>query len=282
MRTSKFLGAGIAFPFRINPNTGGVQTTVGIYDGTSVGLEFLDDRVTIREDINIEQNHIAESIANILLTRQGEDDTLPEFGSNLHYLIFEKHTQQFKLASQTWFSYATKRWENRISIDESNGVKWKDTWDDVLTNTLPLQLNLSFIVQQKKGNLVYPFVTPRQAVEQEYLPSGRDVAGYDSYSKYYPVNRKAVSTRGTFTWFRRSKLSKPNPDDIYYKVETLDTWRTISSRHFGDTRYSWVVARASIETALETGRGKDCINTLYSPNQGDLLRLPSRERIIMR
>lgn len=281
-RTAPFLGSGIAFPFRINPNTGGIQVTTGLYDDTSVGLEFLDDRVTIREDIDVIQNHLSESVANILLTRQGEDDTLPEFGSNIHYLVFEKHTQQFKLASQAWFSFATKRWEKRVSIDEQTGVIWKDTPYDITQNTLPLQLNLSFIVQQKSGNLVYPFINPRQAVEQEYPPSGRDNVGYDSFSKYYPSKQKAVSSRGRFTWFRKGNFPKPHSNDIYYQVDSMDTWRTIAHNHFGDTRFCWVVAKASLEHAIQNNRGIESLKLYNGPNQGDLLRLPSRERILMR
>lgn len=282
MRTAPFLGKGIAFPFRLNTTTGGVQTTEGLYDGSSVTLEFLDDRSTIREDTGTVQNHIAESVSNILLTRQGEDDTLPEFGSMTQSLVFERHTQQFKLASQTYFTFATRRWEKRATIDEVSGVKWKDTWQDVSQNTLPLQLNLDLVVQQQQKNLVSPFVTPRQAVEQEYPSGGRDEVGYDSLSRYYPSN-KATSSRGKFTYFKKVSLPKPYPDDIFYEVTELDTWRSISSKVYqGEQRYWWLVATAAQETAARENRGINAINTLEGPITGDILRLPSRERVLMR
>ena len=280
MRTSAFLGKGVAFPFRVNPNTGGVATTVGIYDGTSVGLEFLEDRVTIRESLDVIQNHIAESIANILLTRQTEDDTLPEFGSNIQYLIFENNTPQFKIIARTWFENAARRWEKRASV-EKGGVVWKDTWEDIKGNILPLQLLLSFILQQKEGNLVSPFVTPRQAIESEYTPGSRDSTGNDSFSRYYP-SQKVATSRGKYTYFKKNRLPKFFKDDEFYKVEEGDTWRLISYKRYGDTRYWWPVAKSSIEHGISNGRGRNCIDTTQSPKPGDILRLPSRERMIMR
>ena len=122
MKTAPFYGRGLAFPFRLNPATGGVQITEGSADAPPVALEYVGDRFTIREDLPDWANHIAEAIAHILLTAQYEHDTLPEFGGRLNWLLFDPNTEDTQELANHYFSTATERWEKRAKIHDPDGI----------------------------------------------------------------------------------------------------------------------------------------------------------------
>jgi phage baseplate assembly protein W len=111
-----FLGRGLAFPFRVDPITGGAAITDGITDSASVALQYIQERWSIRENIDYVANHIAEAIAHILLTVPGEHDTLPEFGSRMLSIVFEPNSQEFRMTAKVYFETATARWEKRAKV----------------------------------------------------------------------------------------------------------------------------------------------------------------------
>jgi phage baseplate assembly protein W len=91
----EFLGRGWAWPFRIDPATGAVATSVA-------------------------EDNIRESMTLILGTRPGERQMMPEFGCRIHELVFTPNTQ----ANASLISYhvqqALTRWEPRIEVVEVN------------------------------------------------------------------------------------------------------------------------------------------------------------------
>lgn len=118
MRTYPFFGQGIGFPFRLDPAGGGVVVSSGNDDNISVALQYINERWTIREDASEAVNHIAESIAHILLTRPMEHDTLPPFGSELFVMVFEPNDDFFRLEAEHHFKFSTIRWEKRARIPD--------------------------------------------------------------------------------------------------------------------------------------------------------------------
>lgn len=85
---------GVSFPFRVG-SKGGVVTS------TTSALETI---------------HINESIRQILLTRKGERPMEPEFGTNLHRIIFEVIDETIMNVIIFEITEALTRWEPRIRI----------------------------------------------------------------------------------------------------------------------------------------------------------------------
>lgn len=92
-----FLGRGWAFPFRVDPATGGVATTSA-------------------------EDNIRQSITLILGTRPGERQMMPEFGCRIHELMFSAHTQATASLVSFHVQQALVRWEPRIDVIEVKAV----------------------------------------------------------------------------------------------------------------------------------------------------------------
>jgi len=60
----------------------------------------------------------ARSIAQILLTRVGERVMLPEFGSNVHRLLFENRGPVLENDIAREVKEAIERWDDRIIVDK--------------------------------------------------------------------------------------------------------------------------------------------------------------------
>lgn len=278
-RTLPFLGRGIGFPFRINEANGGVVVTDGNMDDVSVALQYLNEKWTIREETDATVNHIAESIAHILLTRPMEHDTLPEFGSEVFTILFEPNTQEFRLAAAHYFSFSTLRWEKRARVPEIGGTQWffEGQWAD--QGRLPLACRINFITEQTPQNLVAPFVTPREARAQEY-PLGRvDRGGHDSNSRYF--GQVVYSRSGEeYIRLRSPRLISEHNDDVFYKVKLGDTWLLISWELYRDIRFWHHVALCYSYDQAGQGRDRSYMDTTGDPPVGETLRLPSKARVL--
>ncbi len=294
MRELPFFGRGIGFPFRIDPATKGVTITAGNADDVSVALEYLMDNWSIREELRPKVNHIAESVAHILLTRPGEHDTLPEFGSNLFFLLFDNITQETMLAAEAYFKFSTIRWEKRVKIPDRfyydaynpivetphSGVRWHVTGIDTDRNVLPIWVYVQFIVEQSRGNLVVPFVTARQARLQEYPSGGIDVAGHDQYSRYY---------RSDIYYYNNIKFSRPkiplflfpSVGDRYHVVIKGDTWLSLSWQYYKDIRLWYHIAMSCVYDKAVAGESSSALDTTGNPIVGDVLRIPEEKRILL-
>ncbi|MEU6225700.1 GPW/gp25 family protein [Streptomyces sp. NPDC047042] len=87
--------AGTAFPFRIDPRTGGVAWTTGF------------DKV--REDLRI-----------LLLTRLGERPMLREYGTRVHSLVHEPADDVTADLLRRQAHEAVVRWERRIVVTRAH------------------------------------------------------------------------------------------------------------------------------------------------------------------
>ena len=227
-RTSPFLGKGIAFPFRLNRNTGGVQVTEGQYDPVSVAAAWITDKWQIRTIAEDTANHVAESIYHILFTNRFQHETLPEFYSRINYALFEPNSAEFKLIFTSYLKHAVEKFEHRAKYPD-NGVQWYE--DGVATDRgeLPLVAQIEFITQQHPRNMVAPFVTVRQARTEYYPASVIDNNGHDLVSRYY--RQTAYMTTDHVNSYLRLKKNITIPlaqDDSYYMVKPLDTWMLIA------------------------------------------------------
>lgn len=286
----KVYGRGIGFPFRLNPSTGGVVTTAGNTDATSVALEYLQDSWSIRETVTPNVNHIAESIAHILLTRPGEHDTLPEFGSYIFMILFEPNTYEFRQIAEVYFKTSTVRWEKRAKVPDTfgheykdagySGVRWKLTGRQADMGIAPMWVTIDFITGQAPGNLVIPFVTNRASRLQEYHSSNVDSNGHDHVSRYRGATR---SFRNSHDYIRLQKY-KPIPlssNDSFYSVKRGDTWLLLAYKFYKDIRLWYYLARCYISDSADAGLGRVNMKTLADPLIGTMLRVPPKATILM-
>lgn len=279
-RTLPFYGKGMGFRFRLDSATGGVQITSGLADAASVALAYIREDWTIREDMNVVQNHIAECIAHILLTRPLEHDTLPPFGTELFHVIFEPNTPEFKLLAEHYFSDGAARWEKRANIPAIGGTQWPGTHLHTQQGILPAILTPEFIKQQVEGNLVKPFVTEREAREEEYPIGDIDANGHDWCSRYYGRTRHRRDGIG----YIRARMGRPLPprsDDQFYEVAHYDSWLLISWKVYQDIRFWWVIADCFIQDSAQRGDPRSTLDTTGDPVPGTMLRMPARARVLL-
>lgn len=131
MANDDFLGKGIKYPFTLN----------------IVGATASSPSISVSE----KQDHIRESIEQILGTSPGERVMLPEFGSRLRELLFEPNNDILKSLAKVYVADAIRRWEKRIIIKE---VQVDNDPDEMLLN---ITISYTIIKDQTEGNLVYPF-----------------------------------------------------------------------------------------------------------------------------
>ncbi len=125
----EFLGAGIAFPFRL--------------DAGAIAMNSYED-------------HVRQSILLILQTAKGERVMRPEFGAGLHNLIFEPVDPVTTARAKHEVEEALIRFEPRIDVLEVEvTVDPKEQYK--------LLINIQYRVRRTDTifNLVYPFYLER-------------------------------------------------------------------------------------------------------------------------
>jgi len=281
MRTYPFLGKGLSWPLRVDRNTGDLEKAQGYVDDLSVSIAFLADRWTIREPLDVRTNLIGDAVANIILTSPLEHDTLPEYGSHVHKLLFEPNTLDTYDTASYYFASATKRWEYRVNIDEDTGVQWSASGKLIDEGGAHCRLIPKFIKEQTGRNLVLNFVTPRQAREAEY-PKGNITPEsiYDWVSRYKDceifIDNATEQIRLKFV-----DVIGNAPDDEFYEVRPGDTWFLVAHKTLGDNRLWWVLLGAYIHDMVTTGGTRDSLDTRITLVPGELLRVPQRSRILL-
>ena len=279
INTRPYYGRGIGFPFRIDSQTGGVLITEGIENGESVLLQYMFDSFSLREDIDARTNHIAESIAHILLTMIGEHDTIPLFGSRVNSILFDPNHEMVAVQFEVWLQQCTARWEKRVVIP-NDGVEWAPIASEIDRGNLPVMITPSFLRSQDPKNLVQPFITNRQARTAEYPSSSFDAAGNDQQSRYFGGD--IYERRGKSYLRINPKIdTKSRIDDIFYMAKPGDSWLTISWGLYRDIRYSHRLMEYFINDAAKQGLGRDAMNITGDPTPGTLLRAPSRPVTLM-
>lgn len=126
----EFLGKGLKFPLTFQRRSGGTQISTAT---------------------SSDHAHIHESIRQILGTRKGERFLRPEFGSNLHRLVFEPNDGVLYGLIRHEVMTALDQWEPRVIVTDVM-VGPGDDEHLVLVN-----ISYRLISSQMEGNLVYPF-----------------------------------------------------------------------------------------------------------------------------
>lgn len=101
---------------------------------------------------------INQSIYIILTTPIGSRFFLPEFGSNLHKLVFEQNDFILHDLLNIYIRDALTKWEPRISVlSVEPMVKNLIDYPDVADNILPVNITYRLANSNMTGNYVYPF-----------------------------------------------------------------------------------------------------------------------------
>ena len=279
IRSLPHLGKGIAFPFRLN-HKGGVTITSGNLDTASVGYSFIEERFTTSDLFTPVSNHVAEAISHIILTRMGERDWLPEFGSKVDGILFDPNLVYTQQEFETWVQLASIRWEKRAFIQVPEGISWKSDSYSIDAGQLHATITPVVVPNQVPENLVAPFVTPRQARSAEYPLGASDKAGHDWLSRYRNSARSTIDGASSIP-HRVAKKIPFAADDYYYEVKHLDTWMSISYKLYQDVRLNWVVADCHAQDAASEGLQRDTLNILSDPIPGSFIRTPSKTRVLM-
>jgi len=122
------LGQGCKFPFQFGKLTGATVTSTA----------------TSRE-----QQHIHESIRQILGTPRGSRFLLPEFGSRLHEFLFEGNDAILRGLVRHEVTDVLAHWEPRIVVDDVQVTSEK--------HAVVVTIQYRLIASQVSGNYVYPF-----------------------------------------------------------------------------------------------------------------------------
>ena len=280
-RIGSFLGRGLAFPVRLDRNTGGFQVSDGYYDSVSVAVAYLRESWTIRQSSEDTTNLVAEAIYNILFTGLRSFEVIPWYGSKIENSIFECNTNEFRLVFTAFLKHSTERWNKRAVYPE-NGVQWYPTGVQTDKGELPLVASIEYLTQQHPKNLVTPFVEVRQVRTQEYPASIIDVNGHDLLSRYYKQYTYATTDNFSYIRLRRNIDLPPAPDDTFHKVKPTDTWMYIAYDELGEVRYWFYPYLCYIQDKASSGQGtRDILNPTINPEPGTLVRVPSKERILL-
>ena len=275
-----FLGKGLAFPFRVDPITGGVKLTGGNLDALPIAVGTAPDQLTISEPVFGRENHIADCAAHIILTAIGEYDVLPEFGSRPDAIIHDPNNEYSRMEYETWLRLAIARWEKRVRLDGTQHFSWLDQSNESMDRGEAVyRIDPEVMRSQVPGNLVAPFVTSRDSRNQEYPVGTPDSEGHDWTSRYYGMpafqygNDRLLRLRmvGPIT---------PAPDDEFYETKRNDNWWRASYALYQDVRFAWVIWEFYVNDMAESGQSSAALDVTEDPEPGTMLRGPSRSRLL--
>lgn len=125
-RARDFLGSGWAFPPR------------------------LDHRGRIL--LSHHEQDIDEAIKIILLTRKGERPLRPQFGSDLHTLLFAPNDAMTAGLASRYVREALAWWEPRIEVEEVDCYPNPEN-----PSALQIEIRYRVLVSNSSRNLVFPF-----------------------------------------------------------------------------------------------------------------------------
>ena len=141
--------------FRIASALAKVQGTLGqSLIGKGWGFPM---RMTVQGGFQLSEHdhNLEESILIILSTRLGERVYRPDFGSQLHELVFAPLNDETLLLAQVYARDAIQKWEPRISVESVTAESGADG--------VSLNINLYYRIKEthQRRSLVYPFyLTP--------------------------------------------------------------------------------------------------------------------------
>lgn len=126
--TKNFLGSGWKFPPR------------------------LDSRGRI--ELVHEEQDVEEAVKLILMTRKGERPMRPEFGCEIHDLLFESNDPGASGLARRYVIEALQMWEPRIDVLEVTTIS-----DPSRESAIRLDIRYNVIATNTERNLVFPFYT---------------------------------------------------------------------------------------------------------------------------
>jgi phage baseplate assembly protein W len=129
----EYLGRGLAYPLSFQSRSGGART--------STATSFA-------------QEHIRESILQILSTTPGERLMNPEFGCRIRELIFERNDTVLKGLFRHYVIGAIQRWEKRVIV---TGISFDESETAQSENRLVACISYRIIQTQVEDNLIVPF-----------------------------------------------------------------------------------------------------------------------------
>lgn len=125
-KVEDWIGSGVQFAHSFNPDSGRVIANKGA-------------------------DRLHQSIYIILSTIKGERFFLPEFGSDLHKLVFEQNDYILKDLLQVYIKEALAKWEPRIVVTAVEVLSEQEG------NTVPVSISYRIKKSNVTGNYVYPF-----------------------------------------------------------------------------------------------------------------------------
>jgi len=126
--TKNFLGSGWKFPPR------------------------LDNRGRI--ELVHEEQDVEEAIRMILMTRKGERPMRPEFGCEIHDLVFAPNEPATTGLARRYVLEALQMWEPRIDVLDVQTID-----NPRAESALSLDIRYTVIATNSERNLVFPFYT---------------------------------------------------------------------------------------------------------------------------
>lgn len=105
--------------------------------------------VSFKED----SDSVKQAMIDILLTRLGEREMMPTYGSNIFYILFEKMTTFNTIRLQNEIKNALLNWEPRINVRAVGVVAYPDSnyYEATITfNLIRLNTNETLVVRMNR------------------------------------------------------------------------------------------------------------------------------------
>jgi phage baseplate assembly protein W len=123
------------------------QEFLGIGWQFPIGVDS-EGRISMSRD----EASIRQSILMILQTARGERQMRPDFGCQVHALVFSENSISAAAQAAYFVEEALSRWEPRIVL-----LRVQGTPDEQSGNRLLIQIEYRVIATNSVFNLVYPF-----------------------------------------------------------------------------------------------------------------------------
>jgi len=105
-----------------------------------------------RIELAHQEQDVEEAIRIILLTQKGERVMRPEFGSDLHRLVFAPNDAATAGLARRYVQEALARWEPRIEVMEVKAGP-----DDERPERLRIEIDYRILAINAERNLVFPY-----------------------------------------------------------------------------------------------------------------------------
>lgn len=128
------------------------ENLINTHVGQGLKSEPVINKVSGGLNTNTGFDRIDQSINHILGTRKGERFFLPDFGSNLHLLLFERNSFLLEDLADLYIREALSQWEPRISVVSVTVLPSREE------NVVPINIQYRLSNLNREHNYVYPFV----------------------------------------------------------------------------------------------------------------------------